>query len=214
VGSTTGEVLNLIFTIQHLGFLSHRCRTERHVLRARKVRYGGGRNWFFSHRTSSFILPWYAVDGILFGINGLFPFDRDSLCHFPMGKRMVASDSQMRPRLHMWDGGNKGADHTLPPWQGATVGAALKPSFRFYAVILSGRTGGSGNHWNYSSTVPPSCPSAISSRSHWRSFTRTGRSGPNPYAQGENVALFVCPPVLVVPTDPMFQWFPESLSEL
>ena len=75
----------------------------------------------------------------------------------------------------------------------ATVGAALKPSFRFYAVILSGRTGGSGNHWNYSSTVTPSCPSAISSRSHWRSFTRTGRSGPNPYAQGENAALLYAP---------------------
>merc|ERR1711860_91548 len=31
---------------------------------------------------------------------------------------MVASDPQMRPRLHMWDGGNKGADHTLPPMTG------------------------------------------------------------------------------------------------
>ena len=111
-------MLNFIFTIQHLGFLSHRCRTDWHVLRARKVRDGGGRNCFFSHRTGPFILPWYAVDGILFGIIGPFPFDRDSLCHFPMGKGTVASDSPHRLRHHRWDGGSGEADHTFPPMTG------------------------------------------------------------------------------------------------
>ena len=104
------------FHYSTLRFLSHRCRTVRHVLRARKVRYGGGRNWFFSHRTSSFILPWYAVDGILFGINGLFPFDRDSLCHFPtrlspreFGQSPAPFSGLVRPAVYSpgvlaWDG--------------------------------------------------------------------------------------------------------------
>ena len=195
MGSTTGWVLNFIFTIQHLDFLSHRCRTDRHVLRARKVRYGGGRNWFFSHRTGPFILPWYAVDGILFGINGLFPFDRDSLCHFPMGKRMVASDSPMRLRLHMWDGGSEGADHTLLPMTGGDRWSRPKShSFgstqSYFPVIPVGAEtiGITVRPW------PPPVPPLLPPHNHWWGFTRTGRSGPNRCAQGENVALFVYPP--------------------
>ena len=183
------------FHYSTLRFLSHRCRTVRHVLRARKVRYGGGRNWFFSHRTSSFILPWYAVDGILFGINGLFPFDRDSLCHFPMGKRMVASDSQMRPRLHMWDGGSEGADHTLPPMTGGDRWSRPKShSFgstqSYFPVIPVGAEaiGITIRPW------PPPVPPLFPPHNHRWGFTRTGRSGPNRCAQGENVALFVYPP--------------------
>ena len=51
----------------------------------------------------------YAVDGIPLGINGLFSSSRDSLCHSPMGKGMVASDPPMRLRLHRWDGGSEGS---------------------------------------------------------------------------------------------------------
>ena len=163
---------------------------------------------------TSFILSWYAVDGILFGINGLFSLDRDSLCHSPMGKRMVASDPRMRPCLHMWDGGSEGSIIPFRRWQGATVGAALKPLFRFYAVILSGRTGGSGNHWSHSSTATPSCPSAIPST--LIGGVSLGRGGPvrTVVRRGKMLPFLCIPLALVVPTDPMLQWFPVSSSEL
>ena len=87
---------------------------------------GGGRNCFFSHRTGLFILPWYAVEGILFGFFRPLDFSRDSLCHFPMGKRMVASDSPYRLRDRKWDGGTARPCIPFHWWQGVTVGGVLK----------------------------------------------------------------------------------------
>ena len=132
-----------------------------------------------------------------------------------MGKRMVASDSQMRPRLHMWDGGSEGADHTLPPMTGgdrwsrpkAIVSVLRSHTFRSY-------------RWERKPLESQFDRDPLLSLRYSLHIiiggVSRGRGGPGQTVvrRGKMLPFLYIPLALVVPTDPMLKRFPVPSSEL